>query len=232
MSQAVTSCPRCQRRTPAARGECIYCGASLPISTIESAPVQRTIDPGELAFNAVLQPGRAVADDSMVESLALALQLEPAETRALIDAAKPIPVARSQTRQEAEMICALLRSHSCNAAVVSDEEMQLHDELLRARRLELSESEIHVTHSAGKLVLAKSDVRLMVLGELSSKRIDYIEGLSRGQGRSGGVLDSSEYRSEEAMLDVYANALNSSFRIRSMRSTIRAWFLRCHSGRT
>lgn len=113
------------------------------------------------------------------------------------------------------MICALLRSHGCNAAVVSDDEMQLHAELFRARSLVLSESEIQVTHSAGTLVLATSDVRLMVLGELSGKRIDYIEGLSRGQGRSGGVLDSSEYRSEEMMLDVYADTLNRSFRIRS-----------------
>jgi hypothetical protein len=215
LSQAVTSCPRCQRRTPAARGECIYCGASLPISTIESAPVQRNIDTTELAFNAILQPSRSVANESVVESLALALQLEPAETRALIEAAKPIPVARSQTRQEAEMICALLRSHGYKAAVVSDDELQLQAELLRARRLVLSESEIQVTHSAGTLVLAKSDVRLMVLGELSSKRIDYIEGLSGGRGRSGGVLDSSEYRSEEMMLDVYADTLNRSFRIRS-----------------
>lgn len=213
MSQAVTSCPRCQRRTPAARGECIYCGASLPLSTIESAPVQRNIDPGELAFNAVFQPGRSVANDTVVESLALALQLEAAETRALIDAAKPIPVARSQTRQEAEMICELVRSHGCKAAVVSDEEMQLQDELLRARRLALSESEIQVTHSAGTLVLAKSDVRLMVFGELSGKRIDYVEGLS-GKRRSA-VLDSSEYRSEQTMLDVYADTLNRSFRIRS-----------------
>jgi len=187
----------------------------LPLSTIESAPVQRNIDTGELAFNAVLQPSRSVANDSVVESLAIALQLESTETRALIDAAKPIPVARSQTRQEAEMICALLRSHGCKAAVVSDEEMQLQAELLRARRLALSESEIQVTHSAGTLVLAKSDVRLMVLGELSSKRIDYVEGLSGGRGRSGGVLDSSEYRSEELMLDVYADTLNRSFRIRS-----------------
>lgn len=113
------------------------------------------------------------------------------------------------------MICALLRSHGSKAAVVSDEEMELQAELLRARRLVLSESEIQVTHSAGTLVLSKSDVKLMVLGELTGKRIDYIEGLSRGQGRSGGVLDSSEYRSEEMMLDVYADTLNRSFRIRS-----------------
>jgi hypothetical protein len=214
LSQAVCSCPRCQRRTPAARGECIYCGASLPFTSIESAPPQRNIDTGDLAFNAILEPGRSVAIENAVESLAFALQLELAEAQALIDFAKPVPIARSQTRQEAEMICELVRSCGCKAAVVADEEMHLQKELLRARRLAMVENEIQVTHSAGTLVLAKSDLRLLVLGELSNKRIDYIEGISEKR-RAAGVLDSSEYRSEETILDLYADTLNRSFRIKS-----------------
>jgi hypothetical protein len=184
----------------------------LPFTSIASAPPQRNIDTGELAFNAVLQPGRLVANASAVESFAFALELELTEAQALIAAAKPVPIARSQTRQEAEMICALVRSYGFNAVVVADEEMQLQDELVRARRIAIGETEIQVTHSAGSLVLARSDLRLLVLGELTNKRIDYIEGIS---GRRSGVLDSSEYRSEEAVLDVYAASLRASFRIKS-----------------
>jgi hypothetical protein len=215
LNQAVTSCPRCQRGTPAARGECIYCGASLPLSSIDSAPLQRNIDTGEPAFNAVLQPGRSVANYSAVDSLAFALQLELAEAQALIDSVKPVPIARSQTRQEAEMICALVQSYGFRAAVVADQEMQLQSDLVRARRLAISEAEIQVTHSAGTLLLARSDIQLLVLGELSNKRIDYVEGLSGGRGRSAGVLDSAEYRSEETVLDVYGGSLSASFRIKS-----------------
>jgi hypothetical protein len=214
LSQAVCSCPRCQRRTPAARGECIYCGASLPFTSIESAPPQRNIDTGDLAFNAILKPSFSVDSQNAVKSLAFALQLELAEAQALIDFAKPVPIARSQTRQEAEMICALVRTCGCEAAVVADQEMHLQKELLRARRLAIVENEIHVTHSAGTLMLAKSDLRLLVLGELSNKRIEYIEGISERR-RAAGVLNSSEYRSEETILDVYADTLNRSFRIKS-----------------
>jgi hypothetical protein len=153
-----------------------------------------------------------VANESTVESFAFALQLELTEAQALIDAAKPVPLARSQTRQEAEMICALVRSCGLNAGVVADEEMQLQDELLRARRIAIVEDAIQVWHSGGTLVVARSDLRLLVLGELSNKRIDYIESI---RGRSAGVLDSSEYRSEEAVLDVYAGSLSASFRIKS-----------------
>jgi hypothetical protein len=186
----------------------------LPFAHIESAPPQRNIDAGDLAFNAVLQPRRSGAGESAAESLAFALQIEFAEAQGFIDAAKPVPIARSQTRQEAEMICALIRNCGLNAGVVADEELQLQDELFRARRLAISEDEIQILHSAGTLVVARSDLRLLVLGELSNKRIDYIEGISERR-RAGGVLDSSEYRSEETVLDVYAGSLSASFRIRS-----------------
>src|SRR5438874_102600 len=121
LSQAVTSCLRCQRRTPAGRGECIYCGASLPFTSIESAPPQRNIDTTDLAFNVVLQPGSSGLKERAIDSLARALGLELVEAQALIDAPRPVPIARSQTRKEAEMICALLRSHGFKAVVVADE---------------------------------------------------------------------------------------------------------------
>jgi hypothetical protein len=184
----------------------------LPFASIESAPPQRNIDTADLAFNAVLQPGRSVVNESGVESFAFALRIELTEAQALIDAARPVPLARSQTRQEAEMICALVRSYGFKAAVVADEEMHLQAELLRARRVALGEDAIQVWHSGGSMVIAKSDLRLLVLGELNNKRIDYIEGIS---GRRAGVLDSSEYRSEETLLDVYAGSLSASFRIKS-----------------
>jgi hypothetical protein len=150
-----------------------------------------------------------------VESLAFALGIEFLEAQALIGAARPLPIARCQTRNEAEMICSLVRNCGFSSSVVADQEMQLTSELLRARRIVLCETEIHITHSSGILVLASSDLRLLVLGELSNKRVDYIEGLSGRRSGSAGVLDSSEYHSEETMLDVYADTLHRSFRIRS-----------------
>lgn len=187
----------------------------MPFTSIEAAPPQRNIDTGDLAFNAILQPSHSVTNENVVESLAFALKLELDESQALIASGKPVPIARSQTRQESEMICAMIRGCGCRAAVVADEEMCLKDELLRARRLAINETELQVSYWGGTMVLARSKVRLLVLGELNSKRIDYIEGLSGRQGRSGGLLDSSEYGSEETVLDVYAESLGASVRIKS-----------------
>src|SRR4029079_10222436 len=64
LNQDVTSCPRCARRTPAARGECIYCGEQLPFASITSAPPQRNIDITDHAFNTVLEPAPARINES------------------------------------------------------------------------------------------------------------------------------------------------------------------------
>jgi len=215
VSQDVTNCPRCQRRTPAARGDCIYCGEQLPFASIKSAPPQRNIDPGEHAFNTVLEPFPARINESVVTAVASALALELSEAQELINAGKRVPLARSQTRAEAEMIIALVRTCGLRAVVIPDEEMKLAQELLRARRIAVSDDELRVYHSGGEMTLIKAEISLLVLGELRNVRVDYTEGISGRSSQSGNVLDSSEFRSEESLLDVYTASLDHSFRIKS-----------------
>src|SRR5204862_7539483 len=88
LNQDVTNCPRCRRRTAAARGTCIYCGETLPISKLTSAPPQRNLDAAELAFNTILEPPRLAADEATIAALAAALKLEVAEAGELLAANK------------------------------------------------------------------------------------------------------------------------------------------------
>jgi hypothetical protein len=215
LSQNVTDCPRCSRRTPAARGECIYCGESLPIANIETAPPQRNIDPGDHAFNTVLEPFPAHFTESAAVALASALQIELSDAQALVGAGKAVPLARSQTRPEAEMIAALVRTCGLRATVIPDEDLKLKHELLRARRVSLCDDELRVHHSGVETTIKKAEIRLLVLGELSNRRVDYTERISGRQGQSGNVLDTSEYRSEETLLDIYTASLDRSLRIKS-----------------
>jgi len=215
LSQDVTNCPRCQRRTPAARGDCIYCGEQLPLASIQSAPPQRNIDPAEHAFNTVLEPFPARINESFVTALASALHIELSEATALVDARKPVPLARSQTRAEAEMIAELVRTCGLRAAVIPDAEMKLGQDLLRARRIAISDDELRVYHSGGEMTLIKAEISLLVLGELRNVRVDYTEGIGRRRGQSGNVLDTSEFRSEETLLDVYAESVDRGVRIKA-----------------
>ncbi|HET9532722.1 MAG TPA: hypothetical protein VFQ92_20375 [Blastocatellia bacterium] len=208
------NCPQCARRTPAARGACLYCGAQLPLTEITAAPPQRVIDSFERAFNTILHPFRP-RDDMAEAALAAALKIEIGEARAFISSGKPVPLARSQTRQEAEMISALVRSCGLSCSVVADEEMRLYSEIIRARRIARSTDHIEVHHSGGVLSMTLADIKLLVVGALRNLRVEYIESAAGLHNRQSNVLDTSEFRSEEMLLDVYASSLEQSFRIKS-----------------
>ena len=215
LNQDVTSCPRCARRTPAARGDCIYCGEQLPFASITSAPPQRNIDITDHAFNTVLEPSPARINESVFAQLAAALQIEVSEAQALIQSHKPVPLARCHTQAEAEMIAALVRTCGLRAALIADDALGIDRELIRARRVTLTETGIEIDHTGGRHSVPKSDIKLIVIGELRNTRVDYTEGISAARGKSGDVLDSSEYRSDEMLLDCFAANADQSFRIKS-----------------
>ncbi len=153
--------------------------------------------------------------ESAVAALAAALQIEPGEAESFIAAAKPAPVARTHTRQEAEMIALLVRSCGLGASVVADEDLHIETELIRARRIERGESELQVHHTAGVMAVPVAEIRLFVMGALREIRIDYTEGSTGLRGQPGNVLDTSEFRSDEILIDVYTSSLDKSFRIKS-----------------
>jgi hypothetical protein len=215
VSQDVINCPDCARRTPAARATCLYCGARLPVTKIEAAPSQRAIDNAERAFNTVLEPAGRPATEATEAALASALRIEPDEARAFIEVGKPVPLARSQSRHEAELIAALVRTCGLKAGVVADEDLKLDSQLVRARRVVCREREIEIHHSGGVLLLPPPEIRLLVTGSLKNTRVDYTEGIAGMRAQSGVVLDTSQFRSDELLLDVYATVLEKSFRIKA-----------------
>lgn len=215
MNLDVMDCPNCNRRTPAARANCMYCGVALPVSKIEVAPHQKLLEYFDRAYNVVLNPGFLRLDENTVPRFAQALQMELGEAEAFIRANKTVPVQRCLNRQEAELVAALIRTCGVGATVVADDEMQVGRELMRAKCVALSEREIYVRHSSGEFVLPVSEVRLMVIGALKNKRVDFAE---RGVGiarNANNVVEFSEYYSDEMMLDIYTSDLATSFRIKS-----------------
>lgn len=209
------NCPACARRTPSARAMCLYCGASLPVTRIEAAPSQRAIDNADRAFNTVLDPAKLAASEEAEAALATALRVGPDEARAFINVGKRVPLARSQTRHEAELIAALVRTCGLKASVVADEELRLESELIRARRITRDQHEIKIDHVGGSLVLPLSEISLLVMGALRNTRVDYTEGLSGMRAQSAAVLDTSEFRTDQVLLDVYTTSLEKSFRIKA-----------------
>jgi hypothetical protein len=215
ISVDVISCPRCARRTAAARGTCLYCGESLPITKLEAAPPQRNIDRAEHAFNAILEPTRGPAIDDTAAALTAALRIELSEAQAFLACSRRVPIARCQSRQEAEMIAELVRGCKLRASVVADDELNIERELMRARKLVIEGDTINIYQTGGMMSVARRDIRLMIIGALRSSRVEYTEGVAGRRGQPGDVIETAEYRSDETLVDVYATTLEQSFRIKA-----------------
>ena len=209
------NCPRCARKTPAVRALCLYCGEPLPVTKIEAAPEQRTIDSFELAFNTVLEPVVGTATGRAESALATALKLTPADVRTFIESRKPVPLARCQSHQEAEMIAELVRTCGLSAVVVADEELCLNSDLIRATGITRTADGIQVQHRDGALGISASEIKLLVVGRLRNTRVDFTESKAGMRSRASTVLDTAEFFSEETLLDVYTSNLGQSFRIKS-----------------
>jgi hypothetical protein len=212
----VVNCPACSRKTPAARANCIYCGTALGIQRIEVAPAPRLIDSSENGYNTVLLPPSGLSDGGRAESaLATALSMEVEEARAFIGSAKRLPLNRSLTRPEAELIASLVRTCGLQAAVVEDAELDLHKEATRARRVAIEGGHVLVALGNAARAISAAGIKLLVVGVIRRNRTDFTEGIVNVTGQGSSLLDSFEFRSDQMILDVYGESLDESFRIRA-----------------
>jgi len=211
----VAICPACSRKTAAARAACIYCGTALGIQRIEVAPAPRHIDSFENAFNTVLVPTSAGDIARAEAALATALSMDIEEARAFVGSAKRLPVCRSLTRPEAELIASLVRTCGLQAAVVEDAELELQRETSRARRVALEGEHVLVAYGSAARALNAAEIVLMVVGVIRRNRTDFTEGIVNVTGQGSSLQDLFEFRSDQMILDVYGPTLDESFRIRA-----------------
>jgi len=161
----------------------------------------------------VLLPQEIGAVDRTEAALATALSMEPEEAKAFVSVRNALPIARTLTRPEAELIATLVKSCGLGAIVCEDRDLMLETDLIRARRVIVGEDALEVHSSAGALKVALSQIRLIVAGMIRNQRTDFTEGVSSARGKEGAVLETYEYQSELCLMDIYGPTLRESFRI-------------------
>ena len=101
-------CDECLRANPPTRVNCLYCSATLPL-TESSAKLRKPLlkQPGkhEPGFNCILV---AYEDNQLssesVEGAAHLLKLSKENLQSLVSAGAPLPLARTASREEAELV--------------------------------------------------------------------------------------------------------------------------------
>ncbi len=210
-------CDNCLRANPPTRLRCLYCGSGLPI-TEEAAnfkkPTLRPLDKWERGYNNILLPPPANLTADQLAQAADVLKLTTGDLERIMARAMPLPLARTATTDDASIIKSRLARLQIDTQVVSDEQLGIDEtQVIKVRAMEIDEASMsaYQTPESPPLKLPWADFALIVLGRLITRRIELKEQKTRGT--ENRITDSSEFVTDEAVIDLYVGNESVSYRI-------------------
>jgi hypothetical protein len=213
--QEMVRCDACLRANPPTRTTCFYCGAALPV-TQTSARLRQPVllspgksDPG---YNTIL-----IAHDqtrNSIQETADLLKLSTEAVEKLLATAQPLPVARTATFEESQLLADRLRDLGMQTETISDAQLGVSDvNVFRVRSIVFDDDRFSVrTSGSGEpLEINYADLLLIVQARLSTKTTTIKERKSRRSENE--ILETSEFYSDESVIDFYCSLREESFRV-------------------
>lgn len=213
-------CEKCLRKNPPTRTGCLYCGAVLPLNTAAAdlqKPTLRPLEKWERGYNNILLPSRANARPNLSQTeeaeAAEVLKLSQTDLARIMSGEGPLPVARTGSIDEAHLIQRRLRRLGLETRIVADEELVNEAASVRVRAVDIDDECLwaYQTPESSAIQLPWSDLLLFVMGRLLVKRIALTE--QRAARNENRILDSSEFFTDESVLDFYAAKDATTYRI-------------------
>jgi hypothetical protein len=209
-------CDACLRVNPPTRVGCLYCGSSLPLqpsAIVLQKPAFQPLEKWEQGYNNILLPSPANLSKSCLGETADFLRLEKEDLQRIVASEIPLPLARSGSKEEAELIQQRLKTEQMTSLIVADGSLGLEPPL-KLRALELRDEGLDAYQSpqAPPLKLLWDDFVLMVSGRITRKRVELTEERKRSENR---VLEADQFFADENVVDLYTNHENVPYRISS-----------------
>lgn len=162
----------------------------------------------------MLAPGpEGQADDSTLAQASLLLGLKPPELSRALALAQPLPVTRIATEDGAAAIVQGLRGLGIESVIIPHGDLQSESPSTKIRRLVCSDDSLTAIPASGgvpQVSVSWDEVTLLVAGRLLQNRTEVEERNRRGRKQT---VDSRQYSSDEAVLDIYAKSQAVSWRI-------------------
>jgi hypothetical protein len=204
-------CEECLRANPPTRINCLYCSAPLPLTESSARlrrPMLRPPEKHELGYNTIVLPrNEALAPDAIGDAASF-LKLEPADLERLLAERVPLPVARTASRDEAELVADRVAELGLRAFTLRDEGC-----VTRVRSLSFDEATLFMNPGqiTNEVDVSWSNLTLIVTGRIVEKRVEVKEVKSRGAENE--ILDTSELFSDEAVIDIYSSTHSETWRV-------------------
>ena len=208
-AEQMIRCEECLRANPPTRVTCLYCVAPLPLT--ESAarlrkPVLRPPEKHQLGYNNILLPqDQAVSTEVVAEAAAL-LKLTPDNLQEILSQGIPLPVARTASREEAELVFVRLRDLGLQCVTLSDDDLALSS-VKRVRSMSFDDASVTMQD----IEFSWADIDLMLPARLFETRFEIKERMTRKP--ENDILDTNEFFKDEAVIDFYTATHSSTWRV-------------------
>jgi len=211
-------CEECLRANPPTRVNCLYCVAPLPLTESSARlvkPVLRPPEKHQLGYNNILladdQGANQALSENVVADAAALLKLSVENVREVLVQKTALPVARTASREESELVTERLRELGLQCLTVSDAE--LGSTVQRARSMVFDDDSMTIRQAgaAEQTNVSWADIVLIVTGRLFETKLEIRERMT-GKPENE-ILDTSEFFQDEFVIDFYTTTHSSTWRI-------------------
>lgn len=205
------TCDECLRANPPTRINCLYCSVPLPMteSSVQlRRPILRRPEKHQLGYNTIFLPvGEGLPAAAIGEAATLLKLKEPDLDRILAEGV-PLPLARTASREEAELILNRLQGLGFRVVTLVDE-----GSVRRMKSMAFGESQLVINsgHLKDEIEVPWSNILLLVPARLIEKRVEVKEVKSRRAENE--ILDASEFFSDEQVIDIYLSTHSETWRV-------------------
>jgi hypothetical protein len=213
-AEQMIRCEECLRANPPTRVSCLYCVAALPVTESSARlrkPVLRQPEKHQLGYNNILLPVEGIATEIVADAAAL-VKLSAENVQQLVSQNLPMPVARTVSREEADLVTLRLNDLGLRCVTVSDEELGLSSSVKRVRAMSFEDERVVIYHSGTEETsLLWSDVILILTARLIETRLEIKERMTRK--KENEILETNEFFRDEAVIDFYTTTYSFTWRV-------------------
>ena len=168
----------------------------------------------QLGYNTILLSQDQVPSPEIIADAAELLKLSADRLHEIFAARIPLPVARTASREEAELVFNRLQDLGLSCLSLSDQDLGLTDNpVKRVKSMTFTDEylTIQLAGAAEETVVAWTDIVLILPARLIETKVEITERITRKPEKE--ILDANEFFRDEAVFDFYTAAHSCTWRV-------------------
>lgn len=214
--EEMIACKKCQRANPPTRLDCMYCGDELEFDENQSQtikPVLKKAEAHQNGYNLIYLANLKTWDETQLSEVAKMTRLSKNNLQNLVQSQKTLPIARSETEKDTQIVLQRLKELGIETFILKDEKFELDKISKRLRKIEFDGDKIILTlfNNNENIEMNLEDLTLIVVGAVFERKLETTEKhKKKGDNK---VLETTEISSDEVLIDIYSNEDLINYRI-------------------